>query len=300
MRAALEALFPPEQVSRYRFDDVLYGSFTAFDTFAPSLRASVLLPTDDVAGAPSSLVAGHLSLQSMQRLLHPGDVFTVLREPRARLLSHQLFWAVQPGNYAAFGEYQVQRLSLDGLRPFLERSEGVHQTDNLICRMLAGDSIVIPRDRAMTSAERNLAAQAAIDSLETLGLATYVESPTMWDDVSAFVGAPVQPVSVNVTSSADRRAPFTGPQFSIATLELLEERTAADAQVFRHLVSSRTGCSAEEATRLADNHFVGQVERYARVASRAEQASDPAPVAAAEPCAGVAVASRSWWQRGRG
>lgn len=278
VREALTALFSEEQVSRYRFDDVLFGPFAAFDTFDPSLRASVLLPSDEVTEPPARLVAGHLSLQGMRRLVEPADMFTVLREPRARLLSHQLFWAVQPANYAAFGEYQVQRLSLDGLRPFLERSEAAHQTDNLICRMLASGNGVIPRDRAMSASERKVAAEAAIETIETLGLTTYVESPTMWGDVSTFVGAPLEPVTANVTSSNDHPAPFAGPQFDFAMLELLEERTAADAQVFRYVVSSRTGCTAAEAAQFADFHFVAQVERYARVAMQAERASEPATV----------------------
>lgn len=295
VRAALAARFPAEQTSRYIYDDALFGTFEEFDTLAPVLRASVLLPTDDIAEGPARLVAGHLSLRGMQRLLPPGDVFTVLREPRARLLSHQLYWALRPDN-GAFGKYEVMRLSFDGLRPFLERAEAAHQADNLICRMLAAGRVAIPRDRAMTPSERDAAAAAAIETIETFGLTTYVGSPTMWSDVASFVGVPLEPVNANVTNSDDHPIPFAGAQLDVATLELLEERTTADAQVFRHVVSSRGGCGATEVTRLADYHFVAQVERYARVATKSERARPEA--ASIEPTAtNVASARRSWWQR---
>ena len=81
-----------------------------------------------------------------------------------------------------------------------------------------------------------------------------------------------------------------------------------DAILFNHVVCATTGCTPAEAARLADMHYVGQIERYARVAAVTEQAVPPvdAPPTAAptiEPATppsepvSAPVVRRSWWQR---
>lgn len=306
MRAALSAAFPDGE-SKYRFDESLFGSFEDYDEMTTEMRTSILRLTDEIDEPAAALVAGHLSLPGMQRLVDERDTFTVLREPRARLLSHQLYWALRPVKDSYRG-YKIELLSLDGLRPFLRNDDAAHQHDNLMCRMLAANRCPLPIDRAMTEPERAVAAAAAIEAVESLGLTTYLESPTMWQDVSAFVGAPIQKVSVNVTQPRQGSATFFGPQFDQATQELLHERTAADAILFNHVVCATTGCTPAEAARLADMHYVGQIERYARVAAVTEQAVPPvdAPPTAAptiEPATppsepvSAPVVRRSWWQR---
>ncbi len=270
MRAALAAAFSGH-VSRYRWDEALFGSFVDYDSLPAALRYTVLRPTDEIDEPETPLVAGHLSMHGMLRLLDAGDMFTVLREPRARLLSHQLYWALLPEK-AAFGNYEVDLLSRDGLGPLLSKDVAAHQHDNLMCRMLARDRCSLPIDRPMTEAERAMAAAAAIEVADSLGLATYLESPQMWDDVSTFVGAPIQRVSVNVTQPREASATFFGPQFDQATQELLYERTAADALLYSHVVCARTGCTPAQASLLADRHFIAQVERYARTAAITEHA----------------------------
>lgn len=303
MRAALAAAFPNDE-SRYRFDEALFGSFEDYASLPTPLRESVLRPSDGIDESAMALVAGHLSLHGMLRLVDASDTFTVLREPRARLLSHQLYWALRPGK-DAYGGYKVELLSLDGLGPFLRNDAAAHQHDNLMCRMLAGDRCALPIDRAMTEPERAVAADAAIEAAESLGLTTYLESPTMWDDVSTFVGAPIQRLSVNVTRPREGSATFFGPQFDRAAQEMLHDRSAADAILYNHIVCARTGCTPAQAARFADLQFVAQVERYARVAAVTEQAAPAAPQETppskpAAPDNTLGPSRRRWWQRGLG
>ena len=182
VRAALQHHYPEGEVGVTRFDDRLFGAFTAYDTFAPSLRAETLLPGDPTpADAARPLQLGHLSLQGMCRLVPAERVVTFLREPRARLLSHHLYWAVRPADQNdAFGDYQVQRLATGGLEGFLTADAAAHQHDNLQCRMLVDEPRLIPRDRPIDPAHHAEVAAMALAALEHLGHVGLVEDPAMW------------------------------------------------------------------------------------------------------------------------
>lgn len=271
IRSALTSAYRPDDTSKYVFDDVLFGSFQRYETFSSELRSITLLPGDTPDRVDAPLVLGHFSLSGICRLTSPADVFTVLREPRSRLLSHQLFWAMSPDEVnVAYGDYQVHRRAFDGLRRFLEDDTAAHQHDNIAVRMLTPASLRLPRDRPMSAAERETAVDSALESLRSLGMATIVESPTFWADVAAFVGLDGPEPRENVTDSGGRGTPFRGPQLDRATMELVEERTAGDAVLFRHVAMTALGCSGDEARRLADAAFASQAERYGRVVATAE------------------------------
>ncbi len=267
VRAALLAHYPAEAVGPVRYDDRLFGPFTGYDTFAPALRAETLLPTDPAPVAPAHLLQlGHLSLQGLERLLPAARICTVLREPRARLLSHHLYWAVRPVEQnEAFGEYQVQRHAQHGLRAFLEADGAAHQHDNLLCRMLVDAPTLIPTDRPIDQAHHAEVAAMAIAAVGSLGLVTLVEDPTMWARIGEFVGHPLQAVRTNVTEAADAPVHFHGPQLDPDTVALVNDRNGADLLLYHSVVASTFGCSAADAAAFADRHFVSQAERYGRV-----------------------------------
>jgi hypothetical protein len=229
-----------------------------------------------------------MAIGSITRLVQPDDVVTVLREPRARVLSHQLFWSTLPDAVTdEYGEYQVHRVAFDGLRRFLESPEAAHQSDNLIVRMLAG--VDLDASRALSDIERREAAASALDTIGSLGCTTFVESPTFWADLSGFVGMSGDEVRENVTGSGESLPPFDGPQFDREALELLDERTAADRVVYRAVVARRLGIDEAAADVFADRQFLAQVERYCRVVARAESSRRTlvAPSPAASPSSPV-------------
>lgn len=271
VRSALQRAYPGERTSRYVFDDVLFGGFSGYDTFSGPLRTVTLLPGDTPDRTDSSLVLGHFSLHGITRLIDPSDVFTVLREPRARLLSHQSFWAMSPDEVNVdYGDYQVHRLAFDGLRRFLEHDAAAHQHDNLACRMLAPAALDLPRDRPMTPGERDTAVDAAVETLARLGMTTFVESPRFWADIAGFVGLDGPEPRENITDSGGRGAPFRGAQLDRHTIDLLEERTAGDMRLFRHVVTASGDATERDAQRIADAAFAAQAERYGRLVAAAE------------------------------
>jgi hypothetical protein len=276
VRAALCEAYPSDCVGSFRYDERLFGAFDRFDTFAPWLRAETLLPSDPAPETDGQLLQfGHLSLQGMTRLMPADRTFTVLREPRARVLSHHLYWSLRADEINdAFGEYQVQRHAAAGLRGFLEEPRAAHQHDNLICRMLVHDPALIPADGPIAVANHGEVARAAFAALGRLGLVTFVEDESMWQRLSDFVGAPMTAVRVNETTSTGRPS-FAGPQLDSDTLALLDERTAADRLVYCEIVRRHFGMDTDEAHGFASRSLVQQAERYARTLAAAERQDIP-------------------------
>ena len=306
VRAALEQHYPAGQVGATRFDDRLFGAFTAFHTFAPGLRAETLLPSDPVpTDADRPLQLGHLSLQGMCRLVPVDRVVTFLREPRARLLSHHLYWAVRPADQnEAFGEYQVQRHAAGGLAGFLGADAAAHQHDNLQCRMLVDEPGLIPPDRPIDPAHHAEVAALALAALDSLGHVGLVEDPAMWTRLGAWAGLPTASVRTNVTEAGEQPIRFTGPQLTPETVAMVEARSAADLIVYRAVVARVLGHDAGDPVAFADRQFVSQAERYGRVVAAAEAARDaaatpPAALPPHTPPAAPAPAGRrpSRWRR---
>jgi hypothetical protein len=296
IRSALTAAYPTASTSRYSYDHVLFGHFDRYDTFAPGLRAITLLPDDQPDRTDVALIVGHFAVQTLTRFVEVGDIFTVLREPRARVLSHQLFWSTRTAAATErYGEYQVERTAVDGMKRFLTNPAGVHQYDNLHVRMLCGDDL--PTDRALSSAELADATSAASATLHALGAVTFVESPAFWPDVANFVGLTGDEPHENVTGSNDVPVSFSGPQFDAETLELLHLATVGDAALYREVVATHLGLDADNAQRHADGSFVAQVERYSRHVSRSEADRRHSETGTAPPTGVDEPTPRGPWRR---
>lgn len=269
IRTALISTYEEADTSPYQFDDVLFGNFDRYDTFAEPIRRRTLTRHDDPVMLNARLVAGHLAYQTITRFMDPGDVFTVVREPRARLLSHQLYWSARlPAMTAAYGDYQVERTAVDGLKRFLEQPAGAHQHDNLHVRLLCGADL--PADRPLLEAELADATERSLANLRTLGAVLFVESSTFWNDFTAFIGIDTPELRENDMGATPVPVPFHGSQLDDETLEMLDARTAGDRQVYLAVLRARLGVDDAVAVRLADRAFAKQVERYARQVARDE------------------------------
>lgn len=269
IRAALRTVYDAADTAPYQFDHVLFGDFDRYDTFAEPIRRRTLTRDESPVMLDARLVAGHLAYQTITRFMDPSDVFTVVREPRARLLSHHLYWSARlPAMTAAYGDYQVERTAVDGLKRFLSQHAGAHQHDNLHVRLLCGDAL--PADRPLSDAELADAAARAVANLSTLGALLFVESPSFWNDFGQFVGTDIAELRENDMGATPVPVPFSGPQLDDEALELLDERTAGDRQVYLAVLRHRLGIDLAEAGRMADRAFARQVERYARQVARTE------------------------------
>jgi hypothetical protein len=118
------------------FDRYLYGAFNKFDTFAPDVRKSLYLNIEELPH--SHFISGHYAFSTIYAAYPGAKYVTVLREPRARLLSHWTFWrsiddALLSGT-GAWGRYVKK--ARRSLFEFLSDPEIACQTDNLMTRAL--------------------------------------------------------------------------------------------------------------------------------------------------------------------
>src|SRR4030095_742412 len=90
---------------------------------------------------------------------------------------------------------------------------------------------------------------------------------TTWLGLARFFGVQLEPLRINVTRSRRRNPPVpTVNLVTRAALELIEQRSAADRQVFRAIVSHVLG-GDDDVDRLSEWAFSTQLARLQTVAS---------------------------------
>jgi hypothetical protein len=166
---------------------------------------------------------------------------------------------------------------MQALRPldeFLSEPLIAPDTDNQVCRLVLGDDARIPPLDFISPADREAIAQAAIERLETLGLVGVLElGRSTWSGLSDFFDVELTPVQANVTSQWTD----TGRRMRVTetTLDLLEQRTAADAIVYRAFLR-RAGIEGPDAERSCAAALAEQLTRFGEAAARG--AGEPALV----------------------
>ncbi len=207
------------------------------------------------------VVMGHFSLPLLHRITAPSLVATVLREPRARVLSVYAYWRMA-SEQPMWQGWSLADFAWRPFHEFLGSSLVAGEIDNLICRMLVGGDERIPLHGFIAPGDVSGVASRAIEALDSLGFVGLVElGDSMWRGLSAFFD--VNLTSRTVNSTAEWRTASAAPGIDVAispqTLALLEARTAADSIVYRHALAE-AGC-ASDGERIADAAFANELPR---------------------------------------
>lgn len=263
---SLSECFGWEHRSPLAMDQRILGDFDDHASLAPDIAAS-LAPTDPAAlasaAAEAQLFIGHISLTTFRHLVPERRILTILREPRARLLSQHLFWCLRSEEEnLRWGTFQTQRLAEPGLRHYLEADEAAHTHDNLMCRLLVDETPLCPPHAPIAAGDHEQVADLAWSAVQRLGLVTFIEHDHVWDQVSEFVGAPLTPMRVNETADHPTVPSFSELRMDEPTLALVERSTGADQLLYERLLSSMTGVSERGATKVAERRFLAQLDRY--------------------------------------
>ncbi len=235
---ALERALPPAWLSPKRWDSSFFAAgFEAFDQLTGDARQRVVADGDLDCLAEARVISGHFCLENLERVAPAGAVATVLREPRARLLSLYTYWRLTPGLREWFHPYVVMSdLARRPLDDFLAEPQIAGATDNQVCRMLLHGDPRLPSGAFIADDDMAAIARDAVDRLATLGFVGVLEQgEALWDGLSRFFGFPLQAGhSANVTSATGTLSAAVPGQMKITprTLRLLELRTAADAIVY--------------------------------------------------------------------
>jgi hypothetical protein len=247
-------------VDRFMFGDV----FEDFDLLPESSRSLIALTDQDLESMRGSLVvAGHFCLASLTKVAPPAFVATVLREPRAQLLSLYAWWRVNSVELdEIWHPYQGAKVAERPLDEFLSEPSVAVRTDNTICRLLLSDGGRLSDTTFIDKADHSTIANAAIERLETLGFVGVLErGEKVWDGLSDFFGVRLEPSRSNATENVKRRPDPPGRvDFTPGALQLLEQRTGADAIVYERVLAG-AGLSVPEIEALRGAAFANQLIR---------------------------------------
>jgi hypothetical protein len=209
-------------------------------------------------------VFGHFDLDTLLRVAPPAAIATVLREPRARLLSLYMFARFTPGlaeEHYPFDGITGSDGPLDGFLDSL--TDGING-DNQITRMLLRGDPRVPKGNLIDAANIEALADAALARLDQLGFVGILETGAeVWDGLSRIFGVELKPVRANVSGERGYRpGSFPVPDWDAErTVRRLEDLTTVDAIVYERLVERRLG-GQRAARRYADAAFVRQLARF--------------------------------------
>ncbi|MGB2712458.1 MAG: hypothetical protein WBC33_13200 [Conexibacter sp.] len=233
---ALETAFPPGARAPQFFEAVTFGADADHAALPRAMRAAIAVDEQELAALASyTLVCGHFTLPSLLRITSAPRIATVLREPRARLLSLYAYWAT--GDFPLLAGYARHRHAERSFAEFLAEPAIVSVVDNQLCRLVLHGDPRIPADGFIDAAAAAALGADAIAQLERIGFVGIQERPdTLWSGLSSAFGVRVAPVHVNATGDLPGAPRFPPLEQSLdaAALALLLRRTAVDRLVYRH------------------------------------------------------------------
>lgn len=263
-RHAFAQQYAPEVTVPWLFDRVIFGHHHGTETLVQPI---LLDPDTDLSGY--QYMVGHFALPTITRSFDAADVVSILREPRARLLSHYTFWrSWDLAEHEEWVPYNVSLLARSSLVEFCTHGEVAHQTDNLITRMIVGDHPLIPTDGMIAAADRDELTRIGVEQIDRLGFVDVLErGDATFAALEQWFGSPLEAVRLNETD-LDKGPPLQVDEVTDQRVhDLLEDRTMIDQALWRH-VAIRAGLSADEAQSLGDRTAAASL---ASVVERAKQ-----------------------------
>jgi hypothetical protein len=268
---ALQAALPSGSLSPRRMEPASFASFSDFDLLGEEARAATAAndrEIDELAGYAA--VGGHFAYPTLRRLAPPARIGTVMREPRARLISHYLYLRITPGLREDWRPYDVFSAADGSLDDFLLDARAATVTDNKVCRMLMHDDPRVRDGAFIAEDELEAVAEEAWERLRGLGFVGLLElGAETWAGLGALFGVRLVPGRENTTGDRGaREGALPVPAYrGNATLALLERRSAGDALLYRRAASRRLGDTA--ARRFERASFREQLRRLDSLAATA-------------------------------
>ncbi len=264
IHTALEFALPSNYLAPQRFDTSVFCDFNEFDSLCPETRAEIAVTEDEkklLATYPA--VSGHFSLPTLSQITEPSSIVTILREPRARLISLYIYWRI-PEIYERWNPYRVDMHALRPLAEFLSEPRLAAVTDNQICRMLLHGDPRVPRANFIASTDVESVALDAIKRLNTLGFVGLLElGDSAWKGAARLFGVKLDPIETNVAGEGPRpiRARSGENSLTIDAFNLIEDRNAADVVVYEHALTL-AGLDSNEHRRFKDRIFAQQLVKF--------------------------------------
>jgi hypothetical protein len=190
VRTGLHAMLAPATLLD-GFDLSLFGAYRDFDTLDDELRSAIFDPP--TSPLPSAeLVCGHFAFSTLMHAYPHARRFTLLREPRSRLLSHWLYWRQHSDSeLAPWGSWGDRvRLSRRPLADFLSNPSLACQTDNLALRMLLWPHALIPDAGFIDPTHDKRLLREAAARLYAFDFVDFIDDSTFVDRLGDWLGHP--------------------------------------------------------------------------------------------------------------
>lgn len=277
--SALEAALPLGSLAPQRLDSSPFCDFEDFELLSPEIRATVAANPSEVRSLGRyRAVSGHFSLPTLLQVADASSISTVLREPRARLLSLYMYWRT-PGIGDVWDPYRANEHAQRPLSEFLSEPRLAPAVDNQVCRMLLHGDPRLPESSFAAPSDIEGIAADAIERLDSLGFVGVLElGDDAWRGVARLFAVTLDPINVNVTGEHVIPVATQSEEelFGSDVLELIEQRSASDLLVYDHALV-QAGLDAYERRRLTDGAFARQLVKLGDlVGNSAAQAAEQA------------------------
>jgi hypothetical protein len=218
------------------FDRSLHGGFDRFDTFEASVAAR-FHPEELPKGA--RIISGHFAYSTLKRSAPPARIFTILREPFCRLLSHWLYWRqYTEEELLPYGLWaQRVREARRPLAEFLSSPTVACQTDNIVVRMLLWPHHLLAADGFINSAHDGTLISEARARLGELSHVDAVENPQLIGGLERLIGRSIEYRRINETRASTHESHFDlDEHLTPEARELLVLRSRLDLLLWNSVV----------------------------------------------------------------
>jgi len=261
VHSALQAALPPGSLAPQRTDLSIFCNFEDFELMRPEARSQIAVcPSEVQSLGRYRAVSGHFSLATLLQIADASSICTVLREPRARLLSLYMYWRT-PGTTEFWAPYHTAGYARQPLWKFLSEPVLAPAIDNQVCRMLLYGDPRLPESSFAAQSDVESIAADAIERLDTLGFVGVLElGSNVWRGLARLFDVKLEPTKLNVTEELGSpvAAEPVEEMLTAEALDLIEQRSAADLLVYDHALS-RAGVETCEHRRLGDGAFAHQL-----------------------------------------
>ncbi len=246
----------------------------------PETRSRIVTSPEEVRSLGLyQAVSGHFSLPTLLQIADASSIATVLRDPRARLLSLYMFWRT-PAVGELMAPYDADAHAQRPLWEFLSEPLLAPSIDNQVCRLLLHGDPRLPASNFAAPADIESIAADAVEQLDTLGFVGILDSGRdLWQGLTRLFGVELTPVKLNLTGEhRDPTAASAGEKLlAHDALDLIEQRNAADLLVYDHALA-RAQLDVSARRRYRDTAFAQQLVKLGDLvggsAARASEQAD--------------------------
>ena len=274
LREAVKASVRPEVVF-IGFGAVMLGPSPDVESLPRSVRRQVAYTPDELP-LDAQFISGHIAPSTTRSRFPDADHFTVLREPRVRLVSNWLFARAHSDfNIRRWGSIaKLIRAARSSLPDYANNPLVAIHADNGMTRLLLWPHELIPEDGFIDPAHDDALFEQAVAVLDPFSYVGVVENPGLVDEISHWLGRSLtlpRLNEVNELRQPDR--PDLAAEVSGEAGELLRWRSRIDTRLWKH-VAARTFPTAD-LDELAEGALESAIERYIALVAQPTRLSYP-------------------------